>query len=99
LHRVAIEDFRRAQRAQVLRLADLPGERGDVEAELGQDVDGDVAPFTSTLPLAGLRPFNCMRSMASAAVCPATPSALASYSDSPSGSGMIQSAGNRPSSA
>ena len=58
-----------------------------------------VAPFTSTLPFAGASPFICMRSIASAAVWPATPSALASKRLMPFGSGITQSAGKRPYSA
>ena len=58
-----------------------------------------VAPFTSTLPLSGVRPFSCIRSIARAAVWPATPSALASNSVRPLGRGMTQSAGKRPYSA
>lgn len=57
------------------------------------------APFTSTLPFAGASPLSSIRSIACAAVCPATPSALASNRLIPAGIGITQSAGKRPYSA
>jgi len=58
-----------------------------------------VAPLTTTGPLAGVRPFSSMRTMPSAAVKPAVPSAIASNSERPAGSGTTQSAGTRAYSA
>ena len=58
-----------------------------------------VAPVTMTGPLAGARPLSSMRTMPSAAVKPAVPSAIASKRSSPAGSGTTQPAGTRAYSA
>ncbi len=58
-----------------------------------------VAPVTTTGPLPGARPLSSIRTMPSAAVKPAVPSAIASNRSSPSGSGTTQPAGTRATSA
>ncbi len=58
-----------------------------------------VAPVTTTGPLPGARPLCSMRWMASAAVNPAVPSAIASDRLMPSGKGITESPATRAYSA
>ena len=58
-----------------------------------------VAPFTSTGPFSGRCPLSSMRSIASAAVNPAVPRAIASRRLSPSGTRTTAPAGARTRSA
>ncbi len=54
-----------------------------------------VAPVTATGPWSGRSPCRSSRTTPRAAVKPAVPRAIASNSDSPSGSGTTQSPGTR----